>query len=168
MKWPTLAFAAILAAALGGCGGPESGEGEVGEAPETVPAEAVPSAEAAPATEAAPAAAPVRRVAPSTPTTAVDEPWTPVHTGTVNPGMSRDDVIGVWGEPVTERSADGRTYLYYRNGCEASCGTFDVVFLEGNQVVDAIVRGQGHSYSGTSSSPPGSEGMPTLPGQSGS
>lgn len=162
MKWPTLAFAAILAAALGGCGGPESGEGEVGETPETVPAEA------APATETAPAVAPERRPAAAARPTAVDEPWTPVRTGTVNPGMSRDDVVGVWGEPVTERSADGRTYLYFRNGCEASCGTFDVVFLEGNQVVDAIVRGRGHDYSGTSSSPPASEGKPTLPGQAGS
>jgi hypothetical protein len=163
MKWPTLAFAAILATALVGCGGSESDEGEPSETPEAAPAEATPPAEAAPTTVPASRPAPPAAIR----TAAIDEPWTPVHTGTVNPGMSRDEVIGVWGEPVTERSADGRTYLYFRNGCEASCGTFDVVFLEGNQVVDAIVRGQGHSYSGTSSSPPGSEGKPTLPGPAG-
>jgi hypothetical protein len=77
--------------------------------------------------------------------------------------MSRAEVIEVWGEPVTERTADGRAYLYYRNGCEVTCGTFDVVFFEGGQVVDAIVRGRGHTYAGTSSSPTGSQGLPTLP-----
>lgn len=168
MRWPTLALAAILAASVGGCGGPEPGEGEVGETPETLPAEAAPTTEAVPVTQAPPAAAAERRPAAATPTVAVDEPWTPTRTGTVNPGMSRDEVIEVWGAPVTERVADGRTYLYFRNGCEVSCGTFDVVFLEGNAVVDAIVRGRGHDYSGTSSSPPGSEGEPTLPGQAGS
>jgi hypothetical protein len=77
--------------------------------------------------------------------------------------MSREEVVGVWGEPVTERMADGRRYLFYRNGCEVTCGTFDVVFLEGGQVVDAIVRARGHTYSGTSTSPAGSEGVPTPP-----
>jgi NifU-like protein involved in Fe-S cluster formation len=82
--------------------------------------------------------------------------------------MSRADVLAVWGKPAAERTADDRDYLYYRNGCEATCGTFDVVFLENGQVVDAIVRGRGHTYAGTSSSPPSAEGKPTLPGQSGS
>ncbi len=83
-----------------------------------------------------------------------EEPWTPTQTGTVDPGMTADDVIAVWGEPVAEIMTNNRSYFYYRNGCEISCGTFDVVLLEGNQVVDAIVRGPGHFYSGVSSSPP--------------
>lgn len=94
---------------------------------------------------------------------AVDEPWTPTDTGTVSPGMTRDDVIAAWGAPVAERAAGGWTYLYYRNGCELSCGTFDVVFLENGQVVDAIVRWSGHGYAGTSTSPPGKEARATIP-----
>jgi hypothetical protein len=95
----------------------------------------------------------------------VDEPWTPTDTGTIQPGMSRMDVIAVWGEPVAERQSGNRTYLYYRNGCEVTCGTFDVVFLEDDQVVDAIVRGGGHTYAGVSSSPPDRAAEFTPPGQ---
>jgi len=93
----------------------------------------------------------------------VDEPWAPTDTGTVSPGMTRDDVIAVWGKPVTERSLGTWTYLYFRNGCEASCGTFDVVFLDNGQVVNAIVRGRGHTYAGTSTSPPGTEAKANIP-----
>jgi hypothetical protein len=45
------------------------------------------------------------------------------------------------------------TYLYYRNGCEYTCGTADVVFLQNGHVVDAVLRWPGHGYSGQSSSP---------------
>jgi hypothetical protein len=105
-------------------------------------------------TKVAPAPAPApkpARAAPVVPLT--DTPWTPVDTGTVSPGMTRDQVVAVWGVPVAERTQGAHTYLYFRNGCEVTCGTFDVVFLDDNQVVDAIVRGPGHTYSGVSSSP---------------
>lgn len=98
----------------------------------------------------------------------VDEPWFPSDTGTVAPGITRLDVIGVWGMPVTERQAGHRTYMYYRNGCEVTCGTFDVVFLENDQVVDAIVRGRGHTYAGVSSSPPERQAEYTPPAAPGS
>jgi hypothetical protein len=91
----------------------------------------------------------------------VDEPWTPTDTGTIAPGMTREQVIAVWGPPAVERTHDKWTYLHFRNGCEDSCGTSDVVFLENGQVVDAIVRGEGHHYSGNSSSPPGRPIRPT-------
>jgi hypothetical protein len=68
--------------------------------------------------------------------------------------MTRDEVVRVWGAPITERSAGPWTFMYFRNGCEHSCGTHDIVFLDGGQVVDAIVRGRGHTYAGISSSPP--------------
>ncbi len=93
----------------------------------------------------------------------VDEPWTPTRSGTVDPGMSRAEVVAVWGEPAVERSLGGWLYLHYRNGCEVSCGTSDVVMLQGGQVVDAIVRAPGHTYSGVSSSPPGRVGVFTPP-----
>lgn len=82
-----------------------------------------------------------------------EEPWIPADTGTIAPGMSRDQVVSTWGAPVVERSLGRWTYMHFRNGCEQSCGTFDVVFLEDGQVVDAVVRGRGHYYSGVSSSP---------------
>lgn len=92
-------------------------------------------------------------VAPRAQQQAVDEPWTPEFTGTVSPGMSRDEVVAAWGEPVVERTAGEHTFMYFRNGCEVTCGTYDVVFLQGGQVVDAIVRFDGHTYTGVSSSP---------------
>lgn len=97
---------------------------------------------------------PTRREPRPVPRQLVDQPWFPVDTGTVRPGMTRDEVVVIWGAPVAERTAGTRGYLYYRNGCEVTCGTFDVVFLEDGQVVDAIVRGRGHTYAGMSSSPP--------------
>ena len=138
----------------------------------TAPAAAMPESTAAPAPPAGPqqtqpAARPAAQRTAAQPVAQMDEPWTPTQTGTVNPGMTRDEVIAVWGEPVAESATAARTYLYYRNGCEVTCGTFDVVFLEDNQVVDAIVRAPGHTYSGVSSSPPGREALPTLPGTTG-
>jgi len=169
MRWPRLALAGVLALSFAACGRSKAGGGEEG-ATSGQPAAQAAAPESTAAPPSAPTTAPATR--PAAPavrrTTAVDEPWTPADTGTVRPGMNRADVIAVWGKPVAERTVDGREYLYYRNGCEASCGTFDVVFLEGGQVVDAIVRGRGHTYAGTSSSPAGAEGQPTPPGQSGS
>jgi hypothetical protein len=167
MRWPTLALSAVLASALVGCGSDQD-ETPPGQ-PAAVPEQAAPpQPEAAPPT-AQPTTTPATRPAQSRPTqttaAAVDQPWTPVHTGTVSEGMTRDDVVGVWGPPVAERVVGARGYLYFRNGCEVTCGTFDVVFLDGGRVVDAIVRGQGHMYDGASSSPPGRQAMPTLPGQ---
>ena len=82
-----------------------------------------------------------------------EEPWFPTDTGTVRPGMTANEVVATWGPPVVDRVAGNWTFLYFRNGCEQACGTFDVVMLEGGQVVDAIVRGFGHTYAGVSSSP---------------
>src|SRR5262245_23008841 len=69
-----------------------------------------------------------------------DEPYNSPDTGTVAPGMSQSDVEGIWGPPSAVRHAGAFTYLHYPNGCERSCGTDDVVILQDNQVVDAIVR----------------------------
>jgi hypothetical protein len=153
----------MLIWAVAACGGTDE---EAGTPAETVQQPAPEVAAPPPASEQEPAPAeqaPVQQAPRQTAAAAYDEPWTPEFTGTVDPGMSYDAVVGVWGEPVAERSADGRQYLYFRNGCEASCGTFDVVFLENGAVVDAIVRGPGHTYSGASSSPPGQEAVATLP-----
>jgi len=124
-----------------------------GQQPAAQPAAQAPP----PAPVSRPAATPVARGP------LVDEPWTPTLTGIVDPGMTRDQVIATWGEPELESAAGDRLYLFFRNGCEVTCGTFDVVFFVEGAVVDAIVRGPGHDYSGQSSSPPGREALPTLP-----
>ncbi len=163
MRWPRFVIVTALSVVIIGCSSdePEATPGQPA-AEDTTAAASAPAEPAAtdPATEPAPPPSTTAAM-PSMP--AVDEPWIPEFTGTVDPGMTRDQVVSVWGEPVTERSSGNRTYMYYRNGCEASCGTFDVVFLEGGQVVDAIVRGQGHDYSGMSSSPPGREAVANVP-----
>ncbi len=72
---------------------------------------------------------------------------------TIRPGMTEADVRAAWGAPVTSRKAGDYTYLFYENGCLRTCGTYDLVILQGGQVVDAVVRGKDHHYDGVSSSP---------------
>jgi hypothetical protein len=161
-RWNLLPIVLLGAAA---CGGEEPAAEDQTPVEQAAPAATDTTMMAPPAaTTRAPTQEPPRVASVQMPTT--DEPWTPTATGTVNPGMTRDEVVGVWGAPVTERTFGAWTYLYFRNGCEASCGTFDVVFLENGAVVNAIVRGAGHSYGGTSTSPPGQAGRATLPGSS--
>ena len=170
MKLRELIFIAAVGVAVQSCdripflgGDSEETEEQSEESAAESSEEATPARPAAAGAEQQPAQRPSQRSAGGepqrisrTPAAAAlaEEPWTPAQTGTVDPGMTADDVIAVWGEPVREMIANNRSYLYYRNGCEISCGMFDVVLLEGNQVIDAIVRGPGHVYSGVSSSPP--------------
>ena len=84
-----------------------------------------------------------------------DVPYVSDDTGTVNPGMSEREVYQLWAAPAAVRRVGSYTYLFFRNGCEYTCGTMDVVTLENGRVVDAIVRWDGHRYSGESSSPQG-------------
>ncbi|MEE8193024.1 MAG: hypothetical protein V3T74_09795 [Gemmatimonadales bacterium] len=178
MKWPVLAVVALGIAATGcdrlsslpfiGGGGDETAAVDTAQAPMTGDATALAGSETLDTTAFAPEPEPAVLPRPRTASRVmVDEPWFPIDTGTVLPGMTRMEVIAVWGEPVTERSSANRTYLYYRNGCEVTCGTFDVVFLEGDQVMDAIVRGLGHTYGGISSSPPDRQAEFTPPGTEG-
>src|SRR5690242_16741144 len=72
---------------------------------------------------------------------------------TIDPGMTRDQVVAKLGDPLSVRSYDGHTYLLYKNGCEKTCGMNDLVVLDSGKVVDAVFRAAGRKYSGTSSSP---------------
>lgn len=72
---------------------------------------------------------------------------------TIKPGMTEAEVKAAWGEPMTARKSGDMTYLYYRNDCLKTCGTYDVVFLEKGQVVDAVVRDSHRAYDGIASSP---------------
>jgi hypothetical protein len=71
----------------------------------------------------------------------------------IAPGMSRSQVVAAFGEPVTMRSANEYTYLFYRNACGKACGMNDLVVLRRDSVVDAILRSASRRYTGTSSSP---------------
>jgi hypothetical protein len=71
----------------------------------------------------------------------------------IDPGMSREQVVARLGKPVSEHSSGARTYLYYANGDEKKYGMHDLVALENGKVVDAVFRASSHKYSGKSSSP---------------
>ena len=73
--------------------------------------------------------------------------------GSIDPGMSRAQVIERLGTPASERAMNGFTYLLYENGCERVCGMTDLVTLQGDSVVDAIFRASARQYTGVSSSP---------------
>lgn len=123
-----------------------------------------PGAKATPAPPAAPRATPPASPAPRPPQPVLrDEPYNSADTGTIAPGMSQQDVAALWGPASAVRHAGAFTYLHYPNGCERSCGTDDVVILQNDKVVDAILRWAGHGYSGQSSSPPGRTPVPNIP-----
>ena len=73
--------------------------------------------------------------------------------GTIDPGMTRAQVIERLGKPATIRTYQGSTYLMYSNKCGKKCGMQDLVILEHDAVVDAVFRSPDRHYSGTSSSP---------------
>jgi hypothetical protein len=71
----------------------------------------------------------------------------------IDPGMSKTQVIEHLGQPQSLKTADTTLYMYYRNGCEKTCGMNDVVILVHDKVVDAIFRDPNRKYTGESSSP---------------
>ncbi len=76
-----------------------------------------------------------------------------VTPATVDPGMTKAQVVERLGAPAAERSRGNYTYLFYENGCERECGMTDLVTLESDTVVDAIFRAPHRTYAGISSSP---------------
>ena len=77
----------------------------------------------------------------------------PTQSVSVDPGMTRDQVIERLGEPSEESHAGSFTYLMYDNECGQKCGMDDLVILERGMVTDAIFRSGKRTYTGTSSSP---------------
>jgi hypothetical protein len=75
------------------------------------------------------------------------------QTATIDPGMTRAQVVAKLGEPLSSRAYESFTYLLYRNGCERRCGMNDLVVLDSGRVIDAVLRASSRHYSGTSSSP---------------
>ena len=72
---------------------------------------------------------------------------------TVDPGMTQDQVVAKLGKPLSEHSFRSFTYLFYKSGCEKTCGMNDLVVLDSGKVVDAVFRSPNRRFSGTSSSP---------------
>jgi hypothetical protein len=72
---------------------------------------------------------------------------------TIDPGMTETQVVTKLGRPLSTRSFQSFTYLFYRNGCEKRCGMQDIVTLDSGKVIDAVFRSPSRRYSGTSSSP---------------
>lgn len=72
---------------------------------------------------------------------------------TIDPGMTREQVVEKLGQPLSVRSYESHTYLLYKNGCEKKCGMNDLVVLDSGKVVDAVFRSTDRKYSGASSSP---------------
>lgn len=81
---------------------------------------------------------------------------------TIKPGMTEADVRTAWGTPLTIRTRGAHSFLYYANDCLKRCGTYDIVFLEGGQVIDAIVRDKNRRYNGIASSPIDRKPTPTI------
>lgn len=78
--------------------------------------------------------------------------------GIVRPGMTVEQVRGVFGAPATTRRAGEWTYLFFRNGCPIRCGSDDVVFLRDGRVVAAVLHAPGRRFAG----PAASDAFPTL------
>jgi len=171
MRRSTLAICALLTVATYGCDSARDklklawdkvrGKSTTTAPAPTPPAGQTPDTAAARRAAARQAAEAQRPTTPApqrpqgTPVVTRDVPYVSEDTGTINPGMSEREIYEIWGAPAAVRRAGEYTYLFFNNGCEYTCGTMDVVTLKDGNVVDAIVRWDGHRYSGESTSPPG-------------
>ena len=168
MRRSTLAICALLTVATLGCSQVDAAKAKLKLAWDKLRGRSTATAPAAPARPAPDTAGariaaeqqqagsrPRPPAAPQEQALTRDVPYMSDDTGTVNPGMSEREVYELWAAPAAVRRVGQYTYLFFRNGCEYTCGTMDVVTLENGRVVDAIVRWDGHRYSGESSSPMG-------------
>ena len=73
----------------------------------------------------------------------------------IDPGMTKAQVIERLGYPAAERTSGAFTYLFYQNGRERTVGMSDLVTLQNDAVIDAIFRSTERQYTGRSSSPDG-------------
>lgn len=118
-----------------------------------------PGAKSTPANGAASKTADAKTQAPTAtktapvPVTATVTPAVAVSGGTIDPGMSKAQVIALFGKAASDRARGDFTYLLFANGMEKEVGMSDLVVLEGDKVVDAVLRAPNRSFSGTSSSP---------------
>lgn len=82
------------------------------------------------------------------------------QTATIAPGMTRDQVVGLFGRPTSERHFGAHDYLLYDADCGTKCGA-DLVILDNNQVVDAVIRSASRSYTAANQPPTSLTGVAT-------
>lgn len=68
----------------------------------------------------------------------------------IDPGMTREEVLARLGTPNGESHFGSFTYLFYENGCVVKCGVDDVVVLDKNIVTDAVFRSPKRTFTGAS------------------
>lgn len=66
----------------------------------------------------------------------------------IDPGMTREEVLARLGTPNGESHFGSFTYLFYENGCVVKCGVDDVVVLDQNIVTDAVFRSPKRTFTG--------------------
>jgi hypothetical protein len=71
----------------------------------------------------------------------------------IDSAMTKAQVIERFGKPASERTRGEFTYLFFSNGREKQVGTADIVTLQADKVIDAVLRSPRRTYSGKSSSP---------------
>jgi hypothetical protein len=71
----------------------------------------------------------------------------------IDSGMTKAQVVEKFGKPASERTRGSYTYLFYSNGRERQVGMADIVILEADKVIDAVLRSPARTYTGSSSSP---------------
>ena len=111
MRWPSVMALSALVVTVSGCENvrnkipflsKKQAAPAVGQPAQPLPAPGVTTA----AVDTSRPAPPPPAETPRAVAELIDEPWTPVDTGTVDPGMTRDQVIAIWVIPVAERTLD--------------------------------------------------------------
>lgn len=74
------------------------------------------------------------------------------QTATISPGMTRDQVLEQFGRPASERHFGAHDYLLFDAGCSRKCGD-DLVILDHDQVVDAVIRSSNRGYTAANQPP---------------
>ena len=69
------------------------------------------------------------------------------QTASISPGMTRQQVVDILGQPASERHFGAHDYLLFDAGCSRKCGD-DLVILDHETVTDAVIRSAGHTYTG--------------------
>jgi hypothetical protein len=77
----------------------------------------------------------------------------PAKPAAIDSGMTKAQVIERFGKAAAERSRGEFTFLFFSNGMEKQVGMSDIVILQSDRVVDAVLRSPSRTYTGSSSSP---------------
>jgi hypothetical protein len=71
----------------------------------------------------------------------------------IDPGMTKEQVLARLGNPSEESHSGSFTYLLYNSDCGARCRQDDLVVLERGVVTDAVFQSGKRTYTGQSAQP---------------